>query len=123
MRRLDKELAKAGITFEADDLAIMRGPEHDVDRKLVEITGEYIITVTYSAVLDPRLDLWDRHTFDWVGSQNLYPDNMFLGERYFNKWGSDVACNDGELADYDFDTIEAGFDDGIDWDAIFEEEE
>ena len=121
MTRLTKELMKAGIIFEADDLAIMRGPEYDVDRKLVAIEGNYIITVTYSAVLDPRLDLWNRHTFDWVGSQNLYPDNMFLGERYFNKWGSDIAGNE-ELEDYDFDAIEAGLDEDINWDEIFEED-
>ena len=121
MTRLTKELMKAGIIFEADDLDIMRGPEHDVDRKLVAIEGNYIITVTYSAVLDPRLDLWNRYTFDWVGSQNLYPDNMFLGERYFNKWGSDIAGNE-ELEDYDFDAIEAGLDEDIDWDEIFKED-
>lgn len=121
MRRMDKEFKRVGITFEADDFDIMRGPEYDVDRKLVDITGEYIITVTYSAVLDPQLDLWDRHTFDWVGSQNLYPDEMTFGVK-FNKWWSQVAGDNGELADYDFDAIEAGLDEDIDWDEIFEED-
>lgn len=105
MNRLEKELRKRGITFEADDMDIMRGPEYDVDRNLVAINGNYIITVTYSAVLDPELQIWNRNTFELVGGQQLYPNKQpsFEGADYFNKWSSYVEFE--EFGDMTWDDI------------------
>ena len=89
MRKLEKFLTDKGILYEADDYEIMKGAEYDWCRKLVDITDQFIITVMYSAVLDTEIQLFDRHTFEIVATQNLYPDPYGLfGER--NKWGSYV---------------------------------
>ena len=89
MTKLEKVLTDKGIIYEADEYMMMMGPEHDCCRKLVEITDQFIITVFYSAVLDPEIHIFDRHTFEIVAQQNLYPDPYGLfGER--NRWGSYV---------------------------------
>ena len=62
MTRLKKELTKRGIIWEESDLMMM-GPEYDTSQHLVDITEDFIITVHYSAVLDPVLTLWDRRTW------------------------------------------------------------
>ena len=85
MTRLKKELTKAGILYEADDYEMMKGPEYDWCRKLVSITDKFIITVMYSAVLDPEIHLYDRNTFEMIAQQDLYPSAPIWG---FNKWGS-----------------------------------
>ena len=88
MNKMEKFLENKGIIYEADEYMIMMGPEHDTCRKLVDITKDFIITVFYSAVLDPEIHIFDRHTFEMVAQQNLYPDEMcFWGS---NKWGSYV---------------------------------
>jgi len=89
MNRMEKFLENKGIIYEADEFEMMKGPEYDWCRKLVDITDQFIITVMYSAVLDPEIHIFDRHTFEMVAQQNLYPDPYELfGER--NKWGSYV---------------------------------
>lgn len=87
MNKMEKFLENKGIIYEADEFEMMKGPEYDWCRKLVDITDQFIITVMYSAVLDPEIHIFDRHTFEMVAQQNLYPDPYGLfGER--NKWGS-----------------------------------
>ena len=76
--------------FEASDWDVMRGPEYDQDRKLVEVTDKFIITAFFSEVLDPELHLFDRFTFKFIGSQNLRPDTCLSFGRYYNKWSSYV---------------------------------
>ena len=88
MTRLKKELEKAGIIYEADEYMIMMGPEHDSCRKLVDITKDFIITVFYSAVLDPEIHIFDKNTFEMIAQQNLYPDDMCFIDS--NRWGSFV---------------------------------
>lgn len=92
MRRMDKEFEKRGITWESDEMdIIMKGLEYDSCQKLVDITEDYIITVFYSAVLDPELMLYDRRTFEPIAVQNLYPEMSFSGSR---TWGSAVYDRD-----------------------------
>lgn len=91
MNKAEKFLTDKGILYEADDEAddfeVMKGAEYDWCRKLVEITDQFIITVFYSAVLDPEIHLFDRNTFQLIATQNLYPDNMsFMGTK--NQWCS-----------------------------------
>jgi len=86
MTRLKKELEKAGIIYEADEFECMKGAEYDWCRKLVDITDNFIITVFYSAVLDPELHIFDKNTFEMIAQQNLYPDDMRLFDN--NRWGS-----------------------------------
>ena len=86
MNRLKKELQNRGIVYEADDYeVIMRGAEYDCCEKLVSFTSEIVITVFYSAVLDPVLHIYDAHTLTEIGEQQLYPERSFSGCR---TWGS-----------------------------------
>lgn len=87
MTRLKKELTERGIIYDADEYMIMMGPEHDEDARLVSITDKFLITVVYSAVLDPVLYLYDRKTLKRIAYQNLYPETMFFGQ-HFDKWMS-----------------------------------
>ena len=87
MTRLKKELYNRNIIWDENEYnIIMMGPEHDNCAKLVDITNDFIITVFYSAVLDPELNVYDRHTFQLLAKQNLYPDYMSFIPG--NKWGS-----------------------------------
>ena len=79
MTRLKKELTKKGILYEADEFECMKGAEYDWCRQLVTITNDFIITVMYSAVLDPTFYLYDRKTFKLIGEQLVYPEKMFWG--------------------------------------------
>lgn len=88
MNKLEKFLTDKGILYEADDFEIMKGAEYDWCRKLVTITDQFIVTVFYSAVLDTEIHIFDRHTFEMVAQQNLYPDDMRLFDN--NRWGSFV---------------------------------
>lgn len=92
MTRLKKELLKRGILFEADEMdVIMKGVEYDCSASLVEITSEFIITVMYSAVLDPVLYIYDRFTFKPIGEQELHKDTQTDGGfDWFNPWHSMV---------------------------------
>ena len=83
MTKLEKVLTDRGILFEPDEHMIMMGPEHDCCRRLVTITDQFIIAVLYSAVLPEQLYLYDRHTFELVGVQNLYPEDNFFDN---NRW-------------------------------------
>lgn len=86
MTRLNKELTKRGIIYTADDLQVaLHGIEYDCDEKLVAITDDFIITVWVSAVMDPELHIYDRHTFAPISGQYLNPERMFNGGR---TWGS-----------------------------------
>jgi len=87
MRKMDKVFTEKGIIFEADEFDIMKGPEYDTSAQVVDITDKFIITICYSAVLDPILYIWDRYTLQRIAYQNLYPETMFFGIR-FDKWMS-----------------------------------
>ena len=79
MTRLKKELEKRNIIFEADDLEIaLKGVEHDCSASLVAITDKFIITVVYSAVLDPVLYIYDRFTLELIGKQDRYKDTQLF---------------------------------------------
>ena len=92
MRRMDKVFTEKGIIFEADEYDIvMKGAEYDTCRQLVDITKDFIITIMYSAVLDPIFYIYDRHTFDLIAEQDLYPSYMFANEdsaKTSRTWGS-----------------------------------
>ena len=79
MTRLKKELEKRNIIFEADDLEIaLKGVEYDCSASLVAITDKFIITVTYSAVVEPTLYIYDRFTLELIGKQDLYEDTQLF---------------------------------------------
>ena len=92
MRRMDKVFEEKGITYEADDRMIMMGAEYDCCQKVVDITKDFIITVYYSAVLDPMLNIFDRKTFQFIAQQDMMPDYEFFGEKSKNPWGVAVEC-------------------------------
>jgi hypothetical protein len=87
MTRLKKELLERGILFDAPDCP--RRIEDDAERILVGIDKDYLITVYFSAVLDPILYIYDRHTLAQLATQYVRPDDMSFGI-YFNKWGSNI---------------------------------
>ena len=99
MTRLDKELRKAGLIWDTDDMQAMRGAEYDHCQQLVDICGDIIVCVFYSAVLDPEFRLYDRHTLAFIGSQDVYPlyYECFGGARY-NKWSSYGYIEEEEVA-------------------------
>jgi hypothetical protein len=87
MTRLEKELAKRNIIFTADELEIaLKGIEHDCSAHLVAVTDKFIITVVYSAVLNPVFYIYDRHTFELIGEQELYKDTQLFSVS--NPWHS-----------------------------------
>lgn len=88
MRAITRELRKRGIIYTADEFECMRGAEYDVDEKLISIEGNFLMTVVYSAVLDPILRLYDRRTLEFVGEQNMFPEMSFSGVK---TWGSYIA--------------------------------
>ena len=91
MRRMDKVFKKLGITYEADEWDLMKGPEYDWCRKVVDITGDFIIAVMYSAVLDPELYIYDRRSFQLIAKQDMFPDYTFASPesgRTSRTWGS-----------------------------------
>lgn len=74
------------MIFEADEIMIaLRGMEYDSSAELVGITDKFIITVMYSAVIDPILYIYDRFTFELIAEQDLYKDAQTFG---FNPWYS-----------------------------------
>lgn len=77
MNRLAKELRDRNITYSANEQMIWLGAEHDEDAYLVSIDRDFLITVVYSAVLDPVLRIYDRRTLKAIGEQQLYPERMF----------------------------------------------
>lgn len=87
MRKMDRVFREKGIIFEPNEYMMGMGPEYDESAQVVDITDKFIITVCYSAVLDPILYIWDRYTLQKVAYQNLYPETMFFGVR-FDKWMS-----------------------------------
>jgi hypothetical protein len=87
MTRLKKELLERGILFDAPDCP--RCIQDDSETVLVGIDKDYLITVYFSAVLDPILYIYDRYTLSQLATQYARPDDMSFG-RYFNKWGSNV---------------------------------
>lgn len=79
MTRLEKELAKRNIIFSADELEIaMKGIEYDCSAHLVTVTDKFIITVVYSAVIEPVLYIYDRFTLELIGEQELYKDTQLF---------------------------------------------
>ena len=79
MRRLEKELEKRNIIFKADEIAIaLKGIEYDSEASLVAVTDKFIITVVYSAVVEPMFYIYDRFTFELVGEQELYKDTQLF---------------------------------------------
>lgn len=91
MTRLKKELQKRNIIFEADEFRVSLGAEYDTEAQLVEITDKFLITVTYSGVVDPVLTLYDRFTLKPIGEQELYKDDtFFFPGHYNNPWHSHI---------------------------------
>ena len=86
MNRLKKELIKRNVLYEADQEHIERGPEYDVSRQFVTITEKVIVTVMYSAILDPMFYLYDRNTYELIGQQNVFPEPKIWGKG--NTFGS-----------------------------------
>lgn len=88
MTRLKKELEKRNIIFEADEIEIaLKGIEYDCSASLVAITDKFIITVVYSAVVEPTFYIYDRFTFEPIGEQERYKDEQLFGS-FFNPWHS-----------------------------------
>ena len=77
MKRLTKELIKAGILFETDELDITLHGAIDACSRLVEITDDFIITAVFSEVMPTELHLFDRRTWEIVAKQDLQPDWTF----------------------------------------------
>lgn len=89
MTRLEKELEKRNIIFTADELTVaLKGIEYDCSAHLVTITDKFIITVVYSAVIEPMFYIYDRFTFELIGEQELYKDTQFFSVS--NPWHSFV---------------------------------
>lgn len=87
MTRLKKELEKRNIIFKADDIEIaLKGIEHDSSAHLVTVTDKFIITVVYSAVIDPIFYIYDRFTLELIGEQELYKDTQLFS--ISNPWHS-----------------------------------
>lgn len=87
MNRLEKELRKRNIVFEADEYDIMRGAEHDVDAELVGIDkGKFLVTICYSEVIDPVLGIYSTKNFEHIGNQDLRKIDMFDGTMQWNCW-------------------------------------
>ena len=86
MNALKRELRKRGIIYDTDEYEVlMRGAEYDTCEQLVSVTETAVITVFYSAVLDPILRLYDRRTLAPIGEQDMFPSRSFKGNR---TWGS-----------------------------------
>lgn len=91
MRRLTKELTKAGILFETDEIEITLHGAIDACSRLVEVTQDFIITAVYSQVMPTELHLFDRKTWELVAVQNLFPEWTFANaetNRTSRTWGS-----------------------------------
>lgn len=89
MTRLKKELEKRNIIFKADEIEVLlKGIEYDRDSSLVTITDKFIITVVYSAVIEPMFYIYDRFTLELIGEQELYKDTQLFS--VFNPWHSFV---------------------------------
>ena len=87
MTRLKKELEKRNIIFNADDITIaLKGIEYDASASLVTITDKFIITVVYSAVIEPMFYIYDRFTLELIGEQELYKDTQLFS--ISNPWHS-----------------------------------
>lgn len=95
MNRLTKELTNRGIIYEAEDYLIGMGPEYDNSASLAFIDGDFLVTIHYSAVLDPTFRIYDAHTLTLIGVQNRYLDIDFNGGK---TWGS-YAWIDEEESD------------------------
>ena len=79
MRRLEKELEKRNIIFNADEIAVaLKGIEYDCSASLVTITDKFIITVVYSAVIEPMFYIYDRFTLELIGEQEMYKDEQLF---------------------------------------------
>lgn len=79
MNRLKKELEKRNIVFNADELEIaLKGIEYDCSAHLVTVTDKFIITVVYSAVVEPTLYIYDRFTFEPIGEQEVHKDTQLF---------------------------------------------
>ena len=92
MTRLEKELRNRGIIFEADELDIMRGAENDQESWLIGVTDMVIIIGWASAVVPSRYQLYDRKTFEFIGSQQMEKETQFFYDiAKMNPW--DVQIN------------------------------
>jgi len=115
MQKLKKVLIEKGIVYEADEIkAMYYGAEYDTSEYLVGIEGNFIITVWYSAVLDPELRIYDRYTFKLVAVQNMYPDDMSFGTRY-NRWVSAFPIEEDDW----YEESDSEFLAGMSWDDIY----
>lgn len=83
MNRLKKELIKRGIVFDHCD------DPYEECRSLVAIEGDIIITLWGCTVMDDEFHLFDKRTFEKIGSQDRYKSEFLF--RKGSTWNS-VGC-------------------------------
>lgn len=80
MTRLMKELRKHGVIYTEDEyMERHRYSTPGCEERFVAVTDRFILTVWSSDVLPPQLHIYDRDTYEFVGSQETRRDRMFNG--------------------------------------------
>lgn len=92
MQKLRKELNKRGILHHGISTEVF-GKAIGVGAVLVGIDNGFIIVACYSDVLDTVFNIYDRN-YNYIASQNVYPDNQPSFGHYYNKWCSIVNDNE-----------------------------
>ena len=77
MTRLKKELMAKGIIFDVDEWYTNYGE----CQELYAIEGNFIITIWGCDVLDPEFRIYDRHTFEFIGGQDMYKSLSFCSNQ------------------------------------------
>ena len=84
MNRLEKEMKKRGLIYDADDYDIvMRGIEYDNCQHLLFFTKDFIVCRFDSAVLPSTFVIYDKK-LNLIGEQNTHKDCMFGWESCCN---------------------------------------
>lgn len=92
MNRLKKKLREERIIFTEDEyMSNHRYSCPPCEETLVDIVGNYIITVWTSAVMPAEFHIYNRNTYMPVATQCCEPESTFSGAR---TWGSFVFDND-----------------------------
>lgn len=85
--RFTEKLRAKGIVYDtSDDMPWNYRIENDMSEKFVAVCGDFLITVWYSAVLDPEYRIHDRKSWELIATQATLPDGMLFGSG--NKWWS-----------------------------------
>lgn len=92
MQKLRKELTKRGIIHHGIATEVF-GEPIGCGAVLVGIENGYIIVARYSDVLDTVFNIYDRN-YNYIASQNVYPDNEPAFGKHYNKWWSIVNDNE-----------------------------